>query len=154
MADTGGFRIGLQHPLEKHILKTFEIDRAALERMAFFLLAHVLVDTRLIATAMFKKVSEGGGLPLPEIERIACEVSRGTFGRHLKAVRHLIPSRCVAIAEKLNDARNDLLHWTPDRFSGPRYDGQDVSAEAGFQACMNDALQFIQTVPLNMNRLQ
>ena len=79
-------------------------------------------------------------------------VSRGTFGHHLTAVRHLIPSRCAAIAEKLNDARNDLLHWTPDRFSGSRYDGLDVSAEAGFQACMNDALQFIQTVPLNMNR--
>jgi hypothetical protein len=50
------------------------------------------------------------------------------------------------IADKINEARNALLHWRLDRFSLPVYKGQDVTTEAGFQTCMDDVLTFIQVV--------
>jgi len=53
------------------------------------------------------------------------------------------------IADKINEARNALLHWRRDRFSLPVYKGQDVTTGAGFQTCMDDVLTFIQVVPFN-----
>ncbi|SRR5712691_4225791 len=151
MSDAGGFDIRDRHPLEDYLLETFEIDRSALNRLALFLLAHVLIDTRLISVALLKAVSEGGGLSLTEIEGIADKFGKGTFGPHLDRVRTLIPSRCVEIAEKVNDTRNGLLHWRRERaFRSADYNGQDVTTETGFGPCMDDVLEFIQTVPFNM----
>ena len=136
------------HPLEEYILKTFQLDWDGLGRLALFLLAHVLVDTRLIAIAMFKEVSKGGGLSLTKIQAIADEVANGTFGLHLERVRQYLPEWCAEIAEEMNKARIALLHWKRDRFSLPEYKGQDVvTSDEGFRRCMDDVLRFIQTVP-------
>ena len=61
---------GAEHHVERYVRDTFGLDEIGLRRVAVFLLAHVLVDTRLIARALFKRVSEeaaGSGLPLTRI---------------------------------------------------------------------------------------
>lgn len=136
-----------QHPLEEYVLKTFELDRTGLTRLGFFLLAHVLIDTRLIALALFKAVSEEGGLPLSRIQTLADEAAARTFGVHLDKVRALLSDENSEIAAEINKARNALLHWKRDRFGLPEYKGQDVRSDDGFRRCMDDALRFIQTVP-------
>jgi len=89
------------------------------------------------------------GLPLSVIQGIADEVAQGTFGTHLAHVSDGLPSNMDEIADKINEARNALLHWRLDRFSLPVYKGQDVTTGAGFQTCMDDVLTFIQVVPFN-----
>jgi len=39
----------------RYIGQTFGLDAMGLQRVGLFLLAHVLIDTRLIARAMFKR---------------------------------------------------------------------------------------------------
>jgi len=135
------------HPLEDYVLQTFQLDHAGLTRLSFFLLAHVLIDTRLIALALFKAVSEEGGVPLSRIQTLADEAAERTFGVHLDKVRALLSDENVKIAEEMNKARNALLHWKRDRFSLPEYKGQDVLSDDGFRRCMDEVLRFIQTVP-------
>jgi hypothetical protein len=94
-----------------------------LTRLGFFLLAHVLIDTRLIALALFKAVSEEGGVPLGRIQTLADEAAERTFGVHLDKVRADLSDENAQIAEELNKARNALLHWKRDRFSLPEYKG-------------------------------
>lgn len=144
---------GPEQQVERYIRDTFRLDETGLHRVAVFLLAHVLVDTRLIARAMFKTISErsaGQGLPLTAIQAIADEVANGTFGTHLDRVKEGLPGDTSEVAEGINKARNGLLHWKRDRFSLPVYKGQDVTTETGFRACMDDALRFIQTVPFDI----
>ncbi|HKW91395.1 MAG TPA: hypothetical protein VJX92_05810 [Methylomirabilota bacterium] len=139
--------------VERYIRDTFGLDEVGLRRVAVFLLAHVLLDTRLISRAMFKTISDrsaGTGLPLTAIQAIADEVANGTFGMHLSRVRDGLPGDTGEIAEKINEARNALLHWSRDRFSLPVYKGQDVVTEEGFRACMEDVLRFLQTVPFEV----
>jgi hypothetical protein len=119
------------------------------------LLAHAVVDTRLIARALFKTISQrsgGHGLSLATIQDIADEVAKGTFGTHLKRVRERLPGETADIAEQLNNARNALLHWERERPGLPVYKGQAVTTEAGFRACMDDVLRFIQNVPFDTPR--
>jgi len=137
----------------RYIGQTFGLDSMGLQRVGLFLLAHVLIDTRLIARAMFKTISDrsaGIGLPLTVIQGIADEVAQGTFGTHLGRVSAGLPGDMSEIADKVNDARNALLHWKRDRFSLPVYKGQDVTTEPGFRACMEDVLRFLQTVPFDL----
>jgi hypothetical protein len=141
---------GAEHHVERYVRDTFGLDEIGLRREAVFLLAHVLVDTRLIARALFKRVSEeaaGSGLPLMRIQEIAEEVAEGTFGIHLGRVRPGLPGDTSGITTDINEARNGLLHWKSDRFSLPIYRGQDVTTETGFRTCMDDVLRFIQVVP-------
>jgi len=84
------------------------------------------------------------------IQGIADEVAQGTFGTHLGRVSAGLPGDMSEIADKVNDARNALLHWKRDRFSLPVYKGQDVTTEPGFRACMEDVLRFLQTVPFDL----
>lgn len=142
-----------EHHVERYIRDTFRLDETGLHRVAVFLLAHVLVDTRLIARAMFKAISEqsaGQGLPLTAIQAIADQVAKGTYGTHLGRVKDGLPGDTGEIAEGINEARNALVHWERDRFSLPVYKGQDVTTETGFRACMDDVLRFIQTVPFDI----
>jgi hypothetical protein len=139
--------------VERYIRQTFGLDSKGLQRVGLFLLAHVLIDTRLIARAMFKTISDrsaGVGLPLTVIQGIADEVAQGTFGTHLCRVSTGLPGDMSEIADKINEARNALLHWRRDRFSLPVYKGQDVTTEPGFRACMEDVLKFLQTVPFDL----
>jgi hypothetical protein len=99
------------HPLEDYLLKTFQLDQTGLNRLGFFLLAHIVIDTRLIALALFKAVSEQGGVPLSRIQMLADDAANGTFGVHLDKVRAHLTVECTEIAEELNKARNALLHW-------------------------------------------
>ncbi len=143
---------GSEH-VERHIRDTFGLDEVGLRRVAVFLLAHVLLDTRLIARTMFKTINDrsaGSGLPLTAIQAIADEVANGTFGTHLSRIREGLPGDTGEIAEKVNEARNALLHWKRDRFSLPVYKGQDVVTDAGFRACMEDVLRFLQTTPFKI----
>jgi hypothetical protein len=135
------------HPLEAYVLTTFQLDHPGLTRLGFFLLAHVLIDTRLIALALFKAVSEEGGVPLSRIQTLADEVAERTFGVHLDKVRAHLSDENIEIAEEMNKARNALLHWKRDRFSLPEYKGQDVRSDDGFRRCMDEVLRFFQTVP-------
>jgi len=135
------------HPLENYLLTTFQLDNGRLNRLGFFLLAHVLIDTRLIALALFKAVSEEGGAPLSRIQTLADEAAERAFGVHLDKVRAYLSDENADIAAEINKARNALLHWKRDRFSLPEYKGQDVLSDDGFRRCMDDALRFIQTVP-------
>lgn len=141
-----------QHRVERYIRDTFGLDTVGLRRVAVFLLAHVLVDTRLIARALFKKISEesaGSGLPFRAVQQIADEVANGTFGTHLSEVRAGLPGDTGDIAKELNEARNALMHWKRDRFSLPIYKGQEVTTDPGFRSCMDDVLRFIQTIPFD-----
>src|SRR5574338_675770 len=99
-------------PVEGYIRQTFGLDAEGLQRVALLLLAHVLIDTRLIARGLFKTIDERSG------------------GKGL-------PPDGVETAERLNEARNALLHWNRTRFSLPVYKGQDATTEAGFRACMD-----------------
>jgi len=140
----------VEHYLERYVRETFGLDEVGLRRVAVFLLAHVLVDTRLISRAMFKTISErsgGHGLSLKTIQEIADEVAEGTFGQHLARVRAELPSDTGEIAREINEARNGLLHWKRDRFSLPVYKGKDVTTEQGYRSCMDDVLRFVQVVP-------
>jgi len=142
----------VEHHVERYVRDTFGLDEVGLRRVAVFLLAHVLVDTRLIARAMFRMIgdrSAGCGLPLPAIQDIADEVANGTFGTHLARVSAGLPVDTAEIAKAMNEARNNLLHWKRNRFSLPDYKGQDVTTESGFRACMEDVLRFLQTVPFD-----
>ena len=142
----------VEHRVERRVCDTFGLDEVGLRRLAVFLLAHVLIDTHLIARAMFKKISDrsaGHGLPLTTIQQIADEVADGTFGTHLGRVRAGLPTDMGDIADKINEARNNLLHWNRDRFSLPVYKEQAVTTESGFRICMDDVLTFIQIVPFN-----
>ncbi len=139
-----------EHHVERYVRDTFGLDEVGLRRVAVFLLAHVLVDTRLITRALFKTINErsgGQGLPLTTIQEIADEVANGTFGTHLDGVKDGLPGGTDEIADGINKARNALLHWKRDRFSLPVYRGQDVTTEVGFRACMDDVLKFIEMVP-------
>lgn len=141
---------GGEHHIEHYVRQTFGLDEIGLKRVAVFLLAHVLVDTRLISRAMFKTISErsaGHGLPLTTIQEIADEAANGTFGDHLTQASAGLPDDTSEIAREINKARNALMHWKRGRFSLPVYKEQDVTTEAGFQTCMDDVLRFIQTVP-------
>jgi hypothetical protein len=81
-------------------------------------------------------------------EGLADKAAAGTFGTHLERVAGKIPDDCFRIADELNRARNGLFHWRRDRLDPqPSYRGQDVTSPSGFQACMDDVLTFIQTVP-------
>ena len=138
----------MEHPIESCIRRTFEIESPELERLAYFVLAHVLIDTRLIATGLFDQIATRGGLSLVEIQGLADKAAAGTFGTHLERVAGKIPDDCFRIADELNRARNGLFHWRRDRLDPqPSYRGQDVTSPSGFQACMDDVLTFIQTVP-------
>lgn len=139
----------MDHPIESYIRQTFEIGSAEeLQRLSYFVLAHVLIDTRLIATDLFYRVSQGGGLPLVEIQKLADEAASGTFGIHLGRVKDKIPENCFRIADELNQTRNGLLHWRRTGLDPQRgYKGQDVTSASGFKACMDDVLTFIQAVP-------
>jgi hypothetical protein len=143
----------VEHHVEQYVRDTFGLDEVGLRRVAVFLLAHVLVDTRLIARAMFKEISDrsaGQGLPLTTIQEIADEAADGAFGTHLGNVSAGLPSDMTEIAEKINKARVALLHWKRGRFSLPVYKGQDLTTEEGFRSCMDDVLRFIQVVPFNL----
>jgi hypothetical protein len=43
-------------PVERHIRETFGLDDAGFQRVAIFLLAHVVVDSRLIARALLQRI--------------------------------------------------------------------------------------------------
>jgi hypothetical protein len=145
----------VEHRVERYVRDTFGLDEVGLRRVAVFLLAHVLVDTRLIARAMFKEISDRSaeqedGLPLTTIQDIADEIADGTFWTHLERVRAGLPADMGEIAAEVNAARNKLLHWNRKRFSLPVYKGRDLIAEEGFQSCMDDVLRFIQLVPFDL----
>jgi hypothetical protein len=138
------------HDVERRLRETFGLDASGVRRVGMFLLAHAVVDTHLIARAMFKEISRqsaGAGLPRSKIEAIADKVAKGAFGAHLERVRAGLPDDTADIAKRLNDARNALLHWERQRSSLPVYKGQIVTTESGFRACMDDVLRFIQAVP-------
>ena len=100
-----------QHELERYLLQTFGLEHERLQKVALFLLAHVLIDTRLIALDMFRTISEksqGTGLSLPAIQAIADKASQGTFKAHLRRVRPMLSEANAAIAEELNRARELL----------------------------------------------
>jgi hypothetical protein len=81
--------------------------------LAYFVLAHVLVDTRLIATALFHEISElggSGGLSLNEIQQIAGKVAKGAFGPHLNRVADLIPSASSTIADEEKSVTREIEH--------------------------------------------
>ena len=142
-----------EHHVERCVRDTFGLDEVGLRRVAVFLLAHVLVDTRLIARAMFKEISDrsaGKGLPLTTIQEIADQVASGTFGTHLGRVSDGLPGDTGEIANEINEARNGLLHWKRDRFSLPVYKGENLTTEEGFRSCMDDVLRFIQLVPFDL----
>jgi hypothetical protein len=82
------------HPLEAYVLQTFQLNHAGLNRLGFFLLAHVLIDTRLIALALFKAVSEEGGVPLSRIQTLADKVAKSTLS--LRGADALRACRCQA----------------------------------------------------------
>ena len=140
--------------VERYLRQTFRLDSIGLQRVGLFLLAHVLIDTHLIAHALFNTILTSerrteDGLRLTDIEEIADEMAQGTFGKHLDRVKAGLPGDTGEIAGAINEARNALLHWRRDRFSLPVYKGQDVTTEPGFRACMEDVLRFIQTVPFD-----
>jgi hypothetical protein len=149
----GRAMIGATHPAEAYIRQTFGLNSRSAERLAYFLMGHVLLDTRLIALALFRTVSErskGVGLPLTEIQAIADQLAKGTFGQHLERVSTDLPGDCGQIAGALNDARNALLHWERERFTAvPIYKGLEVTDSEGFKVCMDDIMKFIQQVPFN-----
>jgi hypothetical protein len=96
---------GAGHHVERYVRDTFGLDEIGLRRVAVFLLAHVLVDTRLIARAVFKRVREEGaesGLPLMRIQEIADEAAEGTFGIHLGRVSTGLPDNTHGIATDIN----------------------------------------------------
>jgi hypothetical protein len=142
---------GASHPAEAYIRHTFGLDSERAERVAYFLMAHVLLDTRLIGLALFRIVSErskGEGLPLVTIQAIADEVAKGTFGQHLDRVKMDLPDGCEQIARDVNDARNALLHWERTRFTAvPVYRGLEITTVEGFKACLDDVMRFIEQVP-------
>jgi hypothetical protein len=125
----------------------FQLDHVGLRRLGFFLLAHVVIDTRLIALALFKAVSQREGMSLTEIQALADDLAERGFLVHLDKVRDELPPGCAEIAEQVNKARNDLLHWKHDRHALPVYEEQEVVSDEGFRRCMDDVMRFIQTVP-------
>ena len=142
-----------QHDLERYLLQTFELDRDRLQKMALFLLAHIVVDTRLIALVVSDRSHDSGlsldaidfGLSADAIQRISDRASKQTFQERLDRARPHLSEDNAAIAKELNRARNALLHWERNRV--PVYKGADVTTEDGSRACMDDVLRFIQTVP-------
>ena len=137
--------------IKQHICQTYGLDDEGLKRVAVFLLAHVLVDTRLIRIALSaKRLSEGPG---PSREKLADKAAQGTFLTHLRraADTRWLPDDAKAFAKKLNQARDDLLHCEGDllEFSPPVYKGLSVATDAGFRACMSDVLRFLDAIPFS-----
>jgi len=56
-------RMSGPHEVERHVCDTFGLDEVGLQRVALFLLAHAVVDTRLITLALFKEISRQSGGP-------------------------------------------------------------------------------------------
>jgi len=78
---------GASAHVERYIHQTFGLDSTGLQRVGLFLLAHVLVDTRLIALGLFKAIPTSErrteeGLRLTDIEEIAlCGTGSATASR-------------------------------------------------------------------------
>jgi hypothetical protein len=117
-----------------------------LRRLAVFLAAHTVMDTRLISVLVDHEMGKHGGAGVLSIERqqdISDDVARLTFKEHLRAATPLVPTRAVEIADEVNRARDAFVHWKRGRFELPRYNGQAVVGPEGFQACMDDVHQFL-----------
>lgn len=153
---SGGFRVGLVHPIESYLRTTYRMDPGELDKVAYFILAHGLVDLSLISLVVADRIGQRGGigrLTLDEIGDISDQSSNGTFSRHLDQAEQTrrLSSEAAGIARALNRARDDFLHWRRSRPDLPVYKGLDVTREEGFKACMDDALRFLQLAPLQSN---
>ena len=155
MGSAGGFRVGLIHPLESYIRQVYGFDQGELAKVAHFLLAHSLVDVRLISLAVAHEVRLQGGvgsLDHEQLRAISERASARTFSKHLEAAKatdHL-PSDCESIAVALNKTRDDFLHWRPGRRDHPVYEGLNITTEAGFKGAMDAVLLFLQRMPFQL----
>src|SRR5260370_41330572 len=70
--------------------------------------------------------SGGRGLPLSVIQGIADEVAQGAFWAHLARVSDGLSSNMDEIANKINEARNRLLHMRRRPIYPPPYKRADM----------------------------
>jgi hypothetical protein len=146
---SGRFRVGLIHPIESYLRTTYRMEPGELDKVAYFILAHGLVDLSLISLVVADHIGRGGGigrLTPDEVGDISDQSSSGTFSRHLEQAEETgrMSSEAAGIARALNRTRDEFLHWRRSRPDHPVYKGLDVTREKGFKACMDDALRFLQ----------
>jgi hypothetical protein len=74
--------------------------------------------------------------------------SRGTFGDHLAHVRErqLLATELCDLCADANAARNRFLHWMPERFDVPTYQGADVTSEEGIRLFLADVSRIVDTI--------
>jgi hypothetical protein len=141
-----------QDPFLAYLLEAYGLDRSRLIRLAYFLLAHALIDRHLVFGMGLSDIRERGGVEALD-ERTAVDLvaarSEGTFTRHLcdAVALGLVPTEIRAIAEEINQGRDYFLHWQPGRFRTPVYRGDDVTTEGGLVRCLIDVMQVLTAVP-------
>jgi hypothetical protein len=144
---TGGMRVKMEHPLERHLLDIFGLDESRLFRLSRFILAHAVLDQYLIFRVVAARLKKAGKEFSEEEIRNECaaEADRNTFGHHL---RHAIaeaglPIWVQTIARDINNTRNGFLHWRPGGSPRPEYRGHDVTTDAGLGACLSDVYRVL-----------
>lgn len=139
------------HQIERMLLTACGVQGdEQLRRLGIFLIAHTVMDTRLISVLVDNEAGKIGGaglLSLDKLQNLSDEISRHTFKRHLEEARALIPPRAVNIAEEVNRGRDAFVHFKRDRFELPRYSGQKMTEEEGFRVCMDAIQEFLLLVP-------
>lgn len=131
------------------LLRQFGLAEEKLQRVAYFLLGHTLLDRWLIhavALARFRRdlppvSSIGSGAEWEaRLEELIANASARTFHQHLVQAQQLgmVGPDVFKICEEVNRARDHFLHWEPGRFTIPKYDGLGVTTEEGLRRCMVD----------------
>ncbi len=152
--NSGGMRIGLEHPLEKHLLQIFELDEPRLFRLSRFLLAHAALDRYLIILVTLVRIKKAGGVSAigqAGSMKVLEKAAEGTFGRHVNAAENeaKLPEWARKTASCVNKTRNAFLHWKPTQSSAstvPKYRGRDVTTNLGLLACLSDVHKVIKHI--------
>ena len=140
-----------RHSVEGQLLTACGIrEDEQLRRLGIFLIAHTVMDTRLISVLVAHKNVEGVGLlSFDQQKAITSGDSHSTFKGHLQAAGALIPERATEIADEINRGRDAFVHWKRDRFQLPQYNGHAVTTAEGFRVCMDDVQEFLHLVPFH-----
>lgn len=128
---------------EQFLVASFDLNPRRLRRLGVFLLAHATVDWWLIrsveeATPIKAEIEDAIG----RLKKAAA----GTFRAHVNQARakNLITPAAEEFLTELNRARDEFLHWGPDRNSFPVYLGYDVTTPTGLRVCLQDVMRFFQ----------
>ncbi len=139
--------------LERYLMLIIAADdELDLRRLSLFILAHAAVDRALIMALGFGKaqrlrVADRDPRWLDEVIEAFSSAASRTFMAHLNEAvdKGLVTEAGRATAADLNKARDDFLHWMPERPSRPVYRGVDVTTHEGLRACLLDVKRFLET---------